>query len=104
MFVDLKLPDGSGRELLVDRGGPRPRIVVITGNATIEAAVDALRQGALDFLTKPVDRVRLYAILAHVVRTRELRSKVSNLRSELRHLGRFGPWWGGRRRCSGSTS
>jgi DNA-binding NtrC family response regulator len=94
MFVDLKLPDGSGLDLLVTEEGPRPEIVVITGNATIEAAVDALRQGALDFLTKPVDRVRLYAILAHVVRTRELRSKVSNLRSELRHLGRFGPMVG----------
>jgi two-component system, NtrC family, response regulator HydG len=41
-----------------------------------------------------VARVHLHAILAHVVRTRELRSKVSNLRSELRHLGRFGPMVG----------
>jgi two-component system, NtrC family, response regulator HydG len=94
MFVDLKLPDGSGDELLATEEGPHPDFVVISGNATIEAAVDALRQGALDFLTKPVDRGRLYAILAHVVRTRELRSKVSNLRSELRHLGRFGPMVG----------
>ncbi len=93
VFVDLGLPDGHGLELL---GGEqpadeRPEIVVITGKATVDSAVDALRQGVLDYLSKPVDRHRLRATLAHVERTRDLRSEVGGLRDELRDLGRFGP-------------
>ena len=91
VFVDLELPDGNGLELMSSHEGPaHSDFVVITGNATLEAAVDALRQGAIDFLTKPVDRGRLRVILAHAERTRDLRQKVSSLRSELRDLGRFG--------------
>jgi len=91
VFVDLGLPDGNGLDLLTTEvTGARPDFVVITGNATVETVVDALRQGALDFLTKPIDRSRLRAILANAVRTRELRRKVSDLRGALRDLGRFG--------------
>jgi DNA-binding NtrC family response regulator len=92
VFVDLGLPDGHGLELIRQEETPesRPDVVVITGNATVESAVDALRQGVLDFLSKPIDRHRLRAILAHVERTRELRGTVDDLRSELRELGRFG--------------
>src|SRR5689334_7081893 len=60
VLVDLGLPDGIGLELL--RGEPIAagcEIVLITGNASVETAVDALREGALDYLTKPVDRQRL---------------------------------------------
>jgi DNA-binding NtrC family response regulator len=91
VFVDLELPDGNGLELLtVEEEPDRPDFVVITGKATVQSAVDALRNGAIDFLTKPVDRDRLRAILAHAERTRELRQNVSRLRGELRDLGRFG--------------
>jgi DNA-binding NtrC family response regulator len=90
VFLDLMLPDGSGLDALTREEGPRPDFVVVTGNATIEAAGEALRRGALDFLTKPLDRGRLRAILAHFVRTHDLRNKLSVLRGELRHLGRFG--------------
>ena len=93
VFADLGLPDGNGLELL--DAGPsapsRPDVVVITGNASVESVVTAMRQGALDFLGKPVDRSRLRAILANAERTRALRSEVDELRDELRELGRFGP-------------
>ncbi len=93
VFVDLVLPDGHGLDLLArDEEPPATTdVVVITGNATVDAAVSALRQGVLDFLTKPVDHPRLRAILANVLRTRELRSERDALRHELRDLGRFGP-------------
>jgi len=91
VLVDLGLPDGSGIELLRDEGGPRKaEFVVITGNASVDSAVEALREGALDYLVKPTDRARLRSVLAHVARMRELRKEVSDLRGELRELGRFG--------------
>ena len=89
-FVDPMLPDGSGLDLLSEEYSPRPDFVVVTGNATVRSAVEALRNGAIDFLTKPVDRVRLHAILAHLARTQALRHKLVALRGDLRRLGRFG--------------
>ncbi len=92
VIVDLGLPDGRGLDLLGDEDAVerRPEIVVVTGNATLEAAVDALRQGVLDFLTKPIDHHRLRAVLSNVVRMRGLRDERDALRGELRDLGRFG--------------
>src|SRR6266704_808254 len=66
-------------------------IVLITGNATVDSAVEALRSGASDYLTKPVDIPRLKSVLANVVRRRELREEIEALRGTLRSLGHFGP-------------
>jgi DNA-binding NtrC family response regulator len=91
VLVDLKLPDGEGLELLRDdEMCTNCEVIVITGNATVESAVAALREGASDYLTKPVDRARLKTILANVVRTRTLKEEVRHLRGDLRELGRFG--------------
>ncbi|HEV8479706.1 MAG TPA: sigma-54 dependent transcriptional regulator [Candidatus Eisenbacteria bacterium] len=91
VLADLQLPDGDGLELLRDEElCARCDIIVITGNASFESAVDALRQGATDYLTKPVDRGRLKTILANVLRTRSLKEEVRHLRDDLRELGRFG--------------
>src|SRR5438552_306071 len=91
-LVDLKLPDGSGLELLreIDSSVPT-EIVLITGHATVDSAVEALRSGASDYLTKPVDIPRLKSVLANVVRRRELREEIESLRGTLRSLGHFGP-------------
>jgi DNA-binding NtrC family response regulator len=88
VLVDLALPDGAGLDLLDQTGDAE--VVVVTGNATIDTAVDALREGVTDYLTKPIDRNRLRGVLAHVSRTRELKGELGTLREELRRLGRFG--------------
>jgi DNA-binding NtrC family response regulator len=91
-LVDLKLPDGSGLELLGEiEGKISTEVILITGHATIDSAVEALRRGASDYLTKPVDIPRLKSVLANVVRRRELREEIETLRGTLRSLGRFGP-------------
>jgi two-component system, NtrC family, response regulator AtoC len=66
-LVDLYLPDGSGIELLKDLElGSATEVVLMTGHADVESAVQALRLGASDYLTKPLDIGRLKSILANV--------------------------------------
>ncbi|HEX5758025.1 MAG TPA: sigma-54 dependent transcriptional regulator [Thermoanaerobaculia bacterium] len=66
-LIDLYLPDGRGTELLKDLDRDKPtEVVLMTGHADVESAVQALRLGASDYLTKPLDISRLKAILANV--------------------------------------
>jgi DNA-binding NtrC family response regulator len=91
ILVDLMLPDGNGLHLLeAIEPGPRPEIILITGHASVDSAVAALRGGVLDYLTKPVDIRRLKTALANVSRTLALKEEIGSLRGELRELGRFG--------------
>ena len=84
MLADLQLPDGRGIDLVGDlETRAATEVVMITGHASVESAVEALRLGATDYLVKPVDVERLKSILRRVPKTGELRD-------ELRKLGRFG--------------
>jgi two-component system response regulator AtoC len=92
LLVDLHLPDGSGLDLFKElEGSPGTEIILITGQATVDTAVEAMRRGASDYLVKPVDFSRVRQVLTNVARTRELKEEIGNLRGELRKLGRFGP-------------
>ena len=92
VLVDLYLPDGSGLDLLDGfDAAADPEVVLITGNASVETAVDALRRGVADYLTKPVDLARVKMALGNVTRTLEMKGEIGTLRTELRKLGRFGP-------------
>src|SRR5512143_1119344 len=92
VLVDLLLPDGSGMDLLeAFEPTTGPEVVLITGNASLETAVDALRRGATDYLTKPIDMGRLKVTLNALARTVEMKDQIGSLRTELRRLGRFGP-------------
>jgi CheY-like chemotaxis protein len=95
VVIDLLLPDGEGigllkelKDAMPDPTGPD--VIIISGAATVDSAIDALRLGALDYLTKPLDLHRMKAVLANVVRVRSLKDEVGTLRGELRKLGRFG--------------
>ena len=91
VLCDLVLPDGEGTELLRDLASePGVETILVTANATVQSVVDALRLEAYDYLTKPVDVARLKALLTRLRRSIALRQEVSDLRSELRRLGRFG--------------
>ena len=96
MLLDVGLPDGSGLDFLRELDGTVPSdIVLITGNGSVEAAVDAIRHGASDYLTKPADPARLQSVLVNVVRRRTLKGEIGSLRRELRTLGHFGGMIGG---------
>ena len=89
VLTDLKMPDLSGIVLLEEilREQPGTCVVLMTAHGSIDSAVEAMRKGAFDYLTKPVDReVLLLAVSRAVERTR-LVSENRRLREELR--GRF---------------
>jgi two-component system response regulator AtoC len=99
VLADLVLPDGSGLDLLVvlEEDPGKTQMVLVTGNATVESAVEALRRGVTDYLTKPIDLPRLKTVLANVARMLDYASEIGSLRGELRKLGRFGPMVGASR-------
>ncbi|MCD2511198.1 sigma-54-dependent transcriptional regulator [Comamonas endophytica] len=70
VLTDMRLPDGLGLELLHElRAQQRPeRCVVITAHSSAENAVEALRAGAFDYLSKPVDLKQFRAVVASAVR------------------------------------
>jgi len=91
VVVDLALPDGEGIELLEElKDTPGTEVIIISGVATVDSAIEALRLGALDYLTKPLDTRRLKAVLANAARVRSLKEQVGTLRGQLRKFGRFG--------------
>jgi len=95
LLLDLLLPDGNGLDLLKELDpGAGTEVILITGHASVDTAVEALRKGASDYLTKPVDTSRLKVILANVKRTRELKEEIVSLRKNLMELGHFGPLLG----------
>ncbi len=91
LITDLQLPDGTSMDLLpLMELRPAMDLVLVTGHASVDTAVRAIRSGATDYLTKPIDIRRLEKVLAHVQRATRLRGQVGALREELRRLGRFG--------------
>ncbi|HXQ21728.1 MAG TPA: sigma-54 dependent transcriptional regulator [Candidatus Acidoferrales bacterium] len=91
LVTDLFLPDGKGMDLLAEMDASAgTQVVLVTGHASVDTAIEALRKGATDYLTKPLDIPRLKTVLANVARAHALRQEVGSLRAELRKLGRFG--------------
>ena len=66
LITDMRLPDGSGLDLLLrlERDARRERAIVITAYGSSENAVEALKAGAYDYLTKPVDLRQFRAVVA----------------------------------------
>lgn len=89
LLVDLNLPDGSGMDLFEDMEVSRNAdIVLITGDASVESAVKALRLGAADYLTKPVSFKRLKSVLSRLACTADLAPDPEMQRDSCN--GRFG--------------
>ncbi|MBM4034672.1 MAG: sigma-54-dependent Fis family transcriptional regulator [Planctomycetes bacterium] len=91
MLTDLKMPDMDGLALLREVKKLRPgiEVVVMTGYGSIKSAVEAMKHGAADYITKPFDTDELLMTVDKLIRLKGLRSEVSRLRSELRERYRF---------------
>ena len=92
VLSDLLLPkmDGIGLLQALQDTNPRPAVLILTGHATVTTAVEAMRQGAFYYLTKPVDPVQLQVLLEKSLAQASLAREVDALRHELRRKGAFG--------------
>jgi DNA-binding NtrC family response regulator len=91
LVTDLKLPGINGREVLDAAIERYPEIIpiVITGYGTVKDAVDAIKQGAADFITKPFQFDALMHVLRSAMEQRRLKSENAYLRSQLEERYRF---------------
>lgn len=96
VIADLVMPGLDGVALLKPLAEVYPNAVVIllTGHATVETAVSAMREGAYDYLTKPVDPRRLRVLLDKAVERGMVQREVTLLRRQLRESRGFGPLLG----------
>src|SRR5688572_22270784 len=91
LITDLRLPGIDGRKVLdaaVERY-PELIAIVITGFGTVKDAVEAIKQGASDFITKPFQFDALMHVLRSAVEQRRLKSENAYLRSQLEERYRF---------------
>jgi DNA-binding NtrC family response regulator len=92
ILTDLVVPKIGGLDLLhkVAELGEHVTTVILTAQGTIETAVEAIKQGAYDYLTKPVDLPRLQILLAKIIERHETLREVRVLRRQLSEYGMFG--------------
>jgi DNA-binding NtrC family response regulator len=85
VLLDLNLPDADGLELLpsVKKHWPKTEVVVLTGHATLDAAVTAIKLGAYDFQKKPFDPKALVLTLERATEHRQLQEQATSLRQAL---------------------
>jgi DNA-binding NtrC family response regulator len=85
VLTDLKLPEKSGLEVLqaIKEENPLVPVVVMTAHGTIETAVKAVKEGAFDFLQKPVDPDHLLLTIGKALDTRKLVTENLILKEEL---------------------
>jgi len=91
VLTDLRLPGIDGREVLGAAIERYPEIVgiVMTGFGTVKDAVEAIKRGAAEFITKPFQFDQLLHVLASALEQRRLRSENAYLRSQLEDRYRF---------------
>ncbi|WP_295537184.1 sigma-54 dependent transcriptional regulator [uncultured Pseudacidovorax sp.] len=92
MLLDVHLPDGSGFELLEAAHATAQdiEVVLITGQASLDTSIRALRLGAADYLVKPVQPEHLRHLMSRLTRPSRLRAEVAELTETWRETGRFG--------------
>jgi len=88
LVTDLKMPKMDGNVLLkkISSEYPTMPVVVLTGHGTIESAVEAMRNGAVDFMTKPLNLDRLFMLIKRAFSHLDLYDQNAQLKKELEEL------------------
>src|ERR1700720_1263086 len=92
VLLDLKLPGANGLEALhkIKQRCPDAEVVVVTGNATVQSAVQAMKNGAYDYVTKPFTIDELKLLLERVASHLKLKSENRMLRERVKSKQGFG--------------
>ena len=91
VLLDLQLPDGSGLSLFSEESLlNNAQVVLVTGHATLETSIEALRLGAADYLVKPVNLDQLRGVLKRLMPPRMLAAELQTWRDQLVQQGCFG--------------
>ncbi|PYQ97438.1 MAG: transcriptional regulator [Acidobacteria bacterium] len=94
VITDLVMPRMDGLALLralPQQGAADVTTLLLTAQGTVESAVEAMKEGAYDYLTKPIEIHRLKMLLDKIVERFETMREVKTLRRQLREYGTFGP-------------
>ena len=93
VITDLKLDKISGMEVLgaAKTANPQTEVIMLTGYGSIETAVAAMKAGAIDYLTKPIDTEELMLALERAQERQQLKSEVARLRSVVAKETNFDP-------------
>ena len=85
ILLDLELPDYSGMEVMrrLRQEGNEATVLVATANGSINVAVEAMREGAVDFLVKPYAKTRLFVTLTNALEKRRLVRELTTVRASL---------------------
>ena len=85
MLSDLRMPGTDGLGLLrrVNAQHPQTLCILLTAYGSVETAVEAMKQGAYDFLTKPINLDHLDMLVARALRARDLEKKIETLEIQL---------------------
>jgi DNA-binding NtrC family response regulator len=91
VITDLRMPGLGGMELIrrIQERRIPVTVIVTTGHGSIDKAVDAIRLGAYDFLTKPVEAAHLWLVIDRALRDRALQDELATLRDELQRQYSF---------------
>src|ERR1700759_2038478 len=92
-LLDLRMPGLTGIEVLgkVRQISPDTQVIILPGHATVDTAVQALRLGAFDYLTKPCKWAELEVILRRIAERRGLANNASALETRVRAAEGFAP-------------
>ncbi len=95
LLLDLKMPDGSGLDLLADpQLVAASEVVLCTGHANLETSIQALRLGAADYHVKPINLKQLQGVLSRIMKPAVLKAEVDVLTAQVAKSGHFGQLWG----------
>jgi DNA-binding NtrC family response regulator len=85
VLADIRLPDGDGYDVLAHcrEHHPRMAVILLTGYGTVEAAVEAIRAGAFDFLTKPLIDDELELAIGRALNQRQVLEENQTLKAQL---------------------
>lgn len=88
VISDLRMPRMGGAELLkkISSAYPTLPVIILTGHGTVESAVNAMRDGAFDFVTKPINLDRLSLLIKRALSSRKLQMENTSLLAEIEKL------------------